>query len=147
MNCSICGIDCSACPMNASCLGCAATDGCPFGCECTMARYIKRGEGELEKLKAGLLSEFNSLGIDGLGPVTGLNALKGSFINLEYTFPGGESAKFWDDNGIYLGNFIPKGESGRFYGLASDGEYLLVSESGPTGEQAEIIIYKRVDLD
>ena len=112
-----------------------------------MARYIKRGEGELEKLKAGLLSEFNSLGIDGLGPVTGLNALKGSFINLEYTFPGGESAKFWDDNGIYLGNFIPKGESGRFYGLASDGKYLLVSESGPTGEQAEIIIYKRVDLD
>ena len=30
--------------------------------------------------------------------VKNLNALKGSFVNLEYLLPSGQAIKFWDDN-------------------------------------------------
>ena len=126
---SICGVDCSACPLSSGCRGCAESGGRPFGRECAVAGACKRGAGELERLKGRIIAAANALG---------------SYINLEYELPGGARAKFWDDDAIYLGTFLPKAGTGRFYGLASDGEYLLAAESGPRGEDAELIVFKRL---
>lgn len=105
---SICGIDCEQCPMNEDCGGCAATKGQPFGDTCMLAlcRENKGCEncGSVFdapcKLKSQLVSEFNALGIEDMETVTDLNALKGSFVNLEYTLPGGQAVQFWQDNRI-----------------------------------------------
>lgn len=75
--------------------------------------------------------------------VTGLNALHGAYINLQYSLPSGQKIKFWDDDRIYLGNQICKKNSNRCYGLTADENYLLVCEYGDNGSDAEIIVYKK----
>ena len=148
---SLCGIDCSKCELKDTCNGCAATCGQPFGGECIIANCCRDKGCECCEncydsscgLKKQLITEFNALGIDDMGEVTTLNALKGSFVNLEYTLPGGQAVEFWDDERIYLGNQICKKDSNRCYGLTADENYLLVCEYGDGGSDAEIIVYKK----
>lgn len=94
-------------------------------------------------LKAPLLAEFNDLGIPELAEVTDLNALAGSFINLPYPLPNGETVKLLEDGKIYLGAQVEKRDSGRCYGLAGDGTFLLVCEYGEGGSDPELILYKK----
>ena len=76
--------------------------------------------------------------------VRDLNALAGSYINLEYTLPGGQKAKLWDDSRVYLGNQLCKKDGGgRCYGLTADENYLLVCEYGNAGSDPEIVVYRR----
>jgi hypothetical protein len=75
--------------------------------------------------------------------VTELNALKGSFANIEYALPNSQIVKFWDDNRIYLGNQLQKKDSDRCYGIIADEKYLMVSEYSGFGTDAEIIVFKR----
>ena len=89
------------------------------------------------------IAEFNALGIEDMEEVTGLNALHGAYINLQYSLPSGQKIKFWDDDRIYLGNQICKKNSNRCYGLTADENYLLVCEYGDNGSDAEIIVYKK----
>lgn len=148
---SFCGIDCGACPMREGCCGCVATGGRPFenGGLCPVAACCQKkgqegcGECGSCELKAPLIAEFNALGIADMEEVTGLNTLAGSYINLEYTFPGGQKAKLWDDNRVYLGNQVGKKGSDRCYGLTADEDHLLVCEYGEGGADAEIIVYKK----
>ena len=93
--------------------------------------------------KEQLIAEFNALGIEDMEEVTDLNALWGAYINLQYTLPGGQKIKFWDDNRMYLGNQLCKKNSSRCYGLTADENYLLVCEYGDNGSDAEIIVYKK----
>ena len=91
---SICGLDCGHCELNSTCGGCAATKGRPFGGSCIMAACCQsRGQESCRtcddgscRLKTTLIREFNALGIADMEEVTGLNALKGSYINLESFF-------------------------------------------------------------
>ena len=148
---SICGLDCGQCGWKGSCGGCAVTGGRPFGGECMLAACC-RGKG-LERcgdcperpcsLKAQLIREFNALGIEDMKEVTDLNALKGSFVNLEYSLASGQRIKFWDDGRIYLGNQLCKRDSDRCYGLTADEEHLLVCEYGEAGWDPEIIVYQK----
>lgn len=140
---SLCGIDCTKCELNSTCNGCAKTLGKPFGSECIVALCLKGGENALCKFKKDLIAAFNALGIQDMEEVTELNALKGSFINLEYALPSGQALKFWDDNKIYLGNQLHKKDSDRCYGIVADEKYLMVSEYGCYGSDAEIIVFKR----
>jgi hypothetical protein len=148
---SICGIDCSQCGLKETCGGCRATNGKPFGGECMIAACCRnRGKetcsdccGEFCKLKKQIIAEYNALGIEDMPEVTDLNALEGSFVNLEYTLPGGQAIKFWDDNRIYLGNQLEKQNSDRCYGLTADENYLLVCEYGENGSDAEIVVYQK----
>ena len=78
--------------------------------------------------------------------VTDLNALHSAFVNLEYTLPGGQAVKFWDDDKIILGNQLHKRDSDRCYGIAADEKYLLVCEYGCEGTDAEIVVYKRWNI-
>ena len=93
-----CGLDCAACPAVDTCPGCAATGGKPFGGTCVLGECCKsQGCGTPGQcfsgtcaLKEQLIQEFNALRVPGLDQVTDLNALPGSYINLEYTLPGGQ---------------------------------------------------------
>ena len=63
------------------------------------------GKEKFEEFKQQLIHEFNTLlHIEGLPRVENLNVLSGSFINLEYCLPNGQSVKFLDDNATYLGS-------------------------------------------
>ena len=140
---SICGIDCTKCGLSCSCSGCLETGGRPFGEKCIVALYCQKGGTALSELKETLIAAFNELSIEDMEEVTELNALKGSFINMEYKLPGGRKATFWDDNKIYLGNQLQKKGSDRCYGIAADETYLMVSEYGAGGADAEIVVLKR----
>lgn len=140
---SICGIDCGKCELRGTCNGCAKTKGRPFGGECVVAMCFKEGEDVLCSFRKDLITAFNALNIQDMEEVTELNALKGSFINIEYALPNGQIVKFWDDNRIYLGNQLHKQDSERFYGLIADENYLMVSEYSGYGDDAKIVVFKR----
>lgn len=148
---TLCGIDCAQCELSASCPGCAQTGGRPFGGDCMLAACSKRKgqqgcgpcSGKSCQLKEQLIAEFNALGIADMEEVRDLNALAGSYINLEYTLPSGQTFKLWDDARIYFGNQLCKKGSGRCYGLTADERYLLVCEYGPDGSDPEIVVFKR----
>lgn len=148
---TICGADCDKCGFKEKCAGCQETNGHPFGDSCMLAQCSNNNSCDKGckscsaacKLKAKLIEEFNTLGIEDMEEVTNLNALKGSFVNLEYILPSGQTIKFWNDNRIYLGNQICKKNSDRCYGLTADENYLLVCEYGENGANPEIVIFKK----
>lgn len=140
---SICGINCATCELNNTCNGCSETGGRPFGGTCIVASLCRKGPEALKEFKERLIAAFNALQIGDMEDVTDLNALKGSFINLEYNLPGGQTVKLWDDNRIYLGNQLHKKDSDRCYGIAADEQYLMVSEYGCNGADAEIVVFRR----
>ena len=78
-----------------------------------------------------------------MGPVTSLEALAGSYINLEYTLSGGQKVKLWDGDRVYLGYQLHKSGSERCYGLTADETYLMVAEYGEGGSEAELVVFKR----
>lgn len=87
---SLCGANCADCPSENICKGCVETNGCPFGKECYVARYILTGGMEnYSAFKKGLIGEINSLRVDGMEKVTELYPLVGKFVNLEYALPSG----------------------------------------------------------
>ena len=143
MSISICGADCQGCPMSADCSGCRESNGHPFGEKCMVASCCERGEGALCKLKEPLLAAFNGLQIPDMPQVTDLYALRGAFINMPFSLPSGECVKFWNDNKIYLGNQLPKGDTDRCYGIAADETHLMVCEYGENGADPQLVLFKR----
>lgn len=148
---SICGADCEKCALNGSCGGCKKTNGRPFGGECVVAGCsIRRGcdfcrecKSDVCRLRKNLIDELNALGIEDMEQISELNCLKGSFVNLEYTLPGGQTVKFWDDNSIYLGTQVRKTGGSGYYGIAADNDCILVCEYGENGSDAEIVLFKK----
>jgi len=147
---TICGIDCSVCSYIKICGGCIATHGQPFGKDCVIAKCcLDKGQNFCSECPEGscifqekLIEEFNNLGIADMEVVTKLNALKGSYVNLEYTLPSGQTVRFLDDNKIYIGYQLEKKNSSRCYGIVADEKFLLVCEYGKDGTDAEIVVFK-----
>ena len=143
----ICGADCDKCELFKSkkCLGCFKTKGCPFGKECFIAKYINvGGKDNYEKYKDELISEINSLDIDGMKKINELYPLNGSFVNLEYVLPNSKKIKFLDDKEIYLGNQIEcEFDNSKFFGIVCNMSFILVCEYDENYNNPEIIIYKR----
>ncbi|MBQ8196181.1 MAG: DUF3795 domain-containing protein [Oscillospiraceae bacterium] len=146
---NFCGIDCKECELNTTCKGCKATGGHPYGGSCIAAECCRsfgrescNGCTEC-KAREQLICEINALGIEDMDEVTELNLLLGSYINSEYSLPGGQNVKLWDDNSVYFGNMLPKRGTERCYGIAADEKYLLVTEFGMNGADAEIVLLKR----
>lgn len=147
---SICGADCAQCPSREGCGGCRETGGRPFGRDCPVA-VCCRDEGHAQcsqcggtcKLKAPLIAAFNALGIPDMPEVTDLNVLAGSYINLAYPLPNGQTVKLLEDDKLYFGNQLEKTGSDRCYGIAVDEAYLLVCEYGCGGTDPEIILYQK----
>ena len=101
------------------------------------------GKKKLEEFKHKLIQELNALlGIEGLPTVESLNVLPGEFVNLEYTLPGGEKAKFLDDKQTYLGSQL-ESDFGRCFGIVASMDFLLVCSYEENGENPELVIYKK----
>lgn len=143
---SICGAECTMCQNRENCGGCVQTGGCPFGSECFIAKYINIGGKEKYlEFKQKLVDEFNGLNVPGMKKINDLYPSVGSFVNLEYNLPNGQSVKFLDDTHIYLANQIDcefDEHGDRCFGLAAGADFLLVCEYGKNGENPEIIIFK-----
>lgn len=145
-----CGLDCGECTEKETCPGCEKIGGegkCVIYA-CAAAHAEKSGCESCHffegcDAREQLFREFNALGIEDMPEITYLNALPGAFINLEYTLPGGQKVKLWDDKRIYWGNQVEKKGSDRCYGLTADENYLLVCEYGCNGSDPEIVCYKR----
>ena len=140
-----CGADCDGCPSRAQCAGCVETGGSPFGGRCVAAEYIKVGGLEAyEEFKAQLLSEINELlSAAGYPPAKALFELLGSAVNLEYTLPGGQKAKFLDDKNVYLGAQLFLGDTPVCVGIAADTSFILLCTFAFGGADPELILYKR----
>ena len=108
-------------------------------------RYEALGGPEgFEAFKRQLMEEINALGVAGMPKVEGLNVLSGSFINLEYTMPGGAKVKLLDDRATYLGNQLPCLFGGeRCFGVAANMDFLLVCTYGEGGAEPELVAYKK----
>ena len=92
-------------------------------------------------LKQQLIDEINSLEISGMPKIDNLFVLQGSLINIAYHINGND-VKFFDDNVTYWGTQVECGD-GRFFGVAGDEHYVLISEYGKDGADAEIVVFKR----
>ncbi|MBR3460653.1 MAG: helix-turn-helix domain-containing protein [Clostridia bacterium] len=100
--------------------------------------------GEFEAFKKKLIEEINALGIKGMPRVESLNALVGSYINLEYTLESGMRVKFLNDGTTYLGNQLENELDGdRCFGIAANADFILVCTYGSDGADPELVAYKK----
>lgn len=144
---SICGANCTECPSKETCKGCVETKGCPFGKQCFVAKYILTGGIEnYQKFKNVLIDEINALRIDGMEQVTELYPLVGSFVNLEYPLPSGETVRFLCDDEMYLGAQVKNlfDDSGKScFSVIARADFLLVCEYSENCVNPEIVVFKR----
>lgn len=143
---SICGVNCTECPWKETCPGCTETNGCPFGNQCFIAKYIlTSGMENYQVFKRSLVDEINALNIDGMETVTDLYPLVGSFVNLEYPVPGG-TVRLLKDDELYLGtqvkNLFDDGEK-TFFGVIALESFILICTYGENGVSPEIVLYKK----
>lgn len=102
------------------------------------------GEEKFNEFKNHIIDEFNSLNIEGMPKIKKLNALVGSYVNLEYTLPNGKTIKFLDDNTTYLGNQLECEFGGdRCFGIVANMDFLLVCTYEENGTNPELIVYKK----
>ena len=108
-------------------------------------RYEELGGNEaFEQFKNTLIEEINALNIEGMPKLEKLNALVGSYINLEYRLPNGKTVKYLDDNATYLGNQLECEFGGdRCFGIAANMDFILVCTYEENGENPELVIYKK----
>ena len=142
---SLCGANCAECPSRDVCPGCSATNGCPFGKQCFVAKYILTGGMEhYQAFKKGLIEEINALNVDGMEMVTELYPLVGSFVNLEYPIPSG-TVKFLKDDEVYLGTQIKNllDDSGKTcFGVIARDNFILICIYEENGANPKLILYK-----
>ncbi len=140
---TLCGTQaCDSCEQRQACGGCERTGGRPFGGRCVAAELVKReGPQALARERAALLEEINALGLEGLHAEE-LYLLNGFRINLEYELADGRREKLLEDDAVYWGTQICQPGGQRYYGVASDGEHLLVSEYGSGGERPRLLLWR-----
>ena len=97
------------------------------------------GDGRFEEFKRQLISEINALNIEGMPKLEKLNALVGSYVNLPFRLPGGNTVKFLDDNTTYLGNQLECEFGGdRCFGVLANADFILVCTYGENGPDPEL---------
>ncbi len=100
--------------------------------------------GEFEAFKEQLIDEINALNIEGMPKVEKLNALVGSFVNLEYPLPSGEKVKFLNDSTTYLGNQLECEFGGdRCFGILANMDFILICTYEAEGNNPELVLYKK----
>ena len=111
--------------------------------------YWKRYEelsddGQFEAFKRRLIDEINALNIEGMPKIDRLNALVGSYVNLEYPLPSGVKAKFLDDRVTYLGNQLESEFGGdRCFGVLACMDFILICTYEKDGANPELVLYKK----
>ena len=111
--------------------------------------YWKRYEelsdgGQFEAFKQKLIEEINDLGIEGMPKLDKLNALVGSYVNLEYPLPSGMKVKFLNDGTTYLGNQLECEFGGdRCFGVLANMDFILICTYAEGGADPELVLYKK----
>jgi transcriptional regulator with XRE-family HTH domain len=111
--------------------------------------YWKRYEelsdgGQFEAFKQQLIGEINDLHIEGMPKLESLNALVGSYVNLAYPMPSGESVRILDDHKTYLGNQLESEFGGeRCFGVLANMDFILIATYGAEGADPELVLYKK----
>jgi len=102
------------------------------------------GAEKFDEFKKLLIDEINALHIEGMPKLEKLNALVGSYVNLEYLLPNGKAAKFLDDQATYLGNQLESlcGD-GRCFGIVANVDFILICSYGENGAAPELVLYKK----
>lgn len=101
-------------------------------------------DGQFEAFKKQLIDEINELNIEGMPKLEKLNALVGSFVNLEYRLPSGEKVRFLNDQTTYLGNQLESEFGGdRCFGIVANMDFILVSTYEESGVDPELVLYKK----
>ena len=73
-----------------------------------------------------------------------LNALVGSYVNLEYRLPNGQLVKFLDDGTTYLGNQLePEYGGDRCFGVLANMDFILICTYAEGGADPELVLYKK----
>ncbi len=108
-------------------------------------RYKELGDdGKFEEFKKKLIDEINELHVEGMPRLERLNALVGSYVNLEYRLPGGQTVRFLDDRKTYLGNQLESElGGGRCFGVLADMEFILICTYAEGGADPELVLYKK----
>jgi len=100
--------------------------------------------GEFEAFKKQLIDEINALEIEGMPKLKSLNALIGSYVNLEYPLANGTKVKFLDDNTTYLGNQLECEFGGeRCFGVLANMDFILICTYEAEGKNPELVLYKK----
>ena len=111
--------------------------------------YWKRYEelsdnGEFEQFKQQLIKEINDLGIEGMPRLDKLNALVGTYVNLEYPLPSGAKVKFLNDGTTYLGNQLePEFGGDKCFGVLANMDFILICTYAAGGADPELVLYKK----
>ncbi len=101
-------------------------------------------DGQFEAFKKQLIDEINAMNIEGMPKVDRLNALVGSYVNLEYRLPSGQTVKFLNDNVTYLGNQLEcEFGSDRCFGVLANMDFILICTYGEGGSNPELVMYKK----
>lgn len=101
-------------------------------------------DGQFEEFKKKLIQEINDLNVEGMPKVESLNALVGSYVNLEYPLPNGTKVKFLNDQTTYLGNQLESELGGdRCFGVLASMDFILVCTYEAEGKNPELVIYKK----
>ena len=107
-------------------------------------KYKELDNGKFEEFKKQLIDEINDLHIEGMPKLEKLNALVGSYVNLAYRLPNGNTVKFLDDNATYLGNQLECEFGGnRCFGILANMDFILVSTYEAEGKNPELVLYKK----
>lgn len=108
-------------------------------------RHDELGDnGAFDGFKKQLINEINALGIDGMPKLTFLNALVGSYVNLEYRLPNGKTVKYLDDGMTYLGNQLEsETDKNKCFGIVANADFILVCTYEANGENPELVVYKK----
>jgi len=102
------------------------------------------GEEGFLAFKNTLIEELNALHVEGMPRVESLNALVGSFVNLEYPLPNGRSVKLLDDRATYLGTQLECEFGGeRCFGVVANMDFLLVCTYEKDGKNPELVVFKK----
>ena len=73
-----------------------------------------------------------------------LNALIGSYVNLEYRLPSGMKVKFLDDGTTYLGNQLePEFGGDKCFGVLANMDFILICTYRENGTDPELVLYKK----
>ena len=100
-------------------------------------------DGQFEEFKKKLIQEINDLNVEGMPKVESLNALVGSYVNLEYPLPSGAKVKFLNDQTTYLGNQLESELGGdRCFGVLASMDFILVCTYESEGRNPELVLYK-----
>lgn len=100
--------------------------------------------GQFDEFKKQLIKEINDLHIEGMPEVKALNALVGSYVNLEYPLPSGMKAKFLNDQTTYLGNQLESEFGGdRCFGVLANMDFILICTYEEEGRNPELVLYKK----